>query len=61
MVGRWLFTPEDGGDDWSFEDDHLAKMLELSGQISFPKSVLGRAKLRDKYFDKDGQQYSHFL
>lgn len=55
MVGHWLFTPEDGGNDWSFEDDRLAKMLELTGQTSFPKSVLDRAKLRDKYFDKAGR------
>ncbi|KAF8959826.1 kinase-like domain-containing protein [Flammula alnicola] len=25
LVGRWLFNPEDGGDDWRFEDDHLAR------------------------------------
>jgi serine/threonine-protein kinase SRPK3 len=53
MVGRWLFLPEDGGDDWSFEDDHLAKMMELTGQ-TFSKSVLDRAKHRDKYFDASG-------
>ncbi|KAJ3749044.1 kinase-like domain-containing protein [Lentinula detonsa] len=53
LVGRWLFHPEAGEPDWSLEDDHLAKMMELTGQ-HFPPAMLARAKNRDKYFDKDG-------
>ncbi|KAL0957553.1 hypothetical protein HGRIS_001340 [Hohenbuehelia grisea] len=54
LVGRWLFSPEDGGDDWTQEDDHLAKMMELTGQFDFPQSVLERSQLKDKYFDETG-------
>ena len=32
LVGRSLSNPEDGGEDWRFEDDHLAKILELTGE-----------------------------
>ncbi|KAJ4489376.1 kinase-like domain-containing protein [Lentinula edodes] len=53
LVGRWLFDPEDAQPDWSVEDDHLAKMMELTGQ-KFPDTTLARAKERDKYFDKNG-------
>ncbi|KAF9058690.1 kinase-like domain-containing protein [Rhodocollybia butyracea] len=53
LVGRWLFDPEDAQPDWSIEDDHLAKMMELTGQ-KFPEAMLSRAKERDKYFDKEG-------
>ena len=53
LVGRWLFHPEKG-DEWTVEDDHLAKMMELTGQSKFPESMLGRAKRRDEFFDDDG-------
>lgn len=52
LVGRWLFHPEEG-EDWTAEDDHLAKMLELTGQ-SFPESMLQRAKRRKDFFDDAG-------
>ncbi|KAE9399800.1 kinase-like protein [Gymnopus androsaceus JB14] len=52
LVGRWLFNPEDAQPDWSVEDDHLAKMMELTGQ-QFPDAMLARAKERDRYFDKN--------
>ena len=52
LVGRWLFNPE-AGDDWTMEDDHLAKMMELTGQ-RFPPSMLARAAHRQKYFDDEG-------
>ncbi|KAJ3903790.1 kinase-like domain-containing protein [Lentinula edodes] len=44
LVGRCLFYPEGGKEleSWSVEDDHLAKMMELTGQQ------------RDKDFEKDG-------
>ena len=28
LVGRWLFEPEDGGENWRLEDVHQAKMVE---------------------------------
>ncbi|KAJ7209761.1 kinase-like domain-containing protein, partial [Mycena pura] len=52
LVGRWLFDPEEG-EDWSVEDDHLAKIMELTGQ-RFPQSMLDRAKRRKQYFSDDG-------
>lgn len=53
LTGRWLFAPEEGGDDWSLEDDHLAKMLELTGE-RFSPAMLERAQLRSKYLDEQG-------
>lgn len=54
LVGRWLFQPEDGGEDWRLEDDHLAKMMELTGD-TFSSSMLERAHFRDEYFDESGK------
>ncbi|KAJ3900046.1 hypothetical protein F5879DRAFT_993226 [Lentinula edodes] len=54
LVGHSLFPPEGRESDWSVEDNHLAKMLELTGQQQFPPAMLARAKNRNKYFDKDG-------
>ncbi|GJE90004.1 kinase-like protein [Phanerochaete sordida] len=53
LVGRWLFHPVDGEDDWSIEDDHLAKMMELTGE-AFDETILARSPLRDQYFDESG-------
>lgn len=58
LVGRWLFHPEDGGDDWRLEDDHLAKMLEMTGE-SFVPAVLEHAQLRKEYFDDNGTSSCH--
>ncbi|KZT01577.1 kinase-like protein [Laetiporus sulphureus 93-53] len=52
LVGRWLFHPDEG-EDWSLEDDHLAKMIEITGQ-RFPVSLLERAQRRKDYFDDAG-------
>ncbi|PPQ84500.1 hypothetical protein CVT24_006694 [Panaeolus cyanescens] len=54
LVGRSLFHPEDGGDDWSIDEDHLAKMMELTDQ-RFSTTILDRAKNRAKYFDAEGE------
>ncbi|KAH0835718.1 kinase-like protein [Lanmaoa asiatica] len=54
LVGHWLFHPEDGGDEWRIEDDHLAKMLELTGE-SFVPAILEHAQLRNEYFDDSGE------
>ena len=51
-MGRWPFHPEQG-EDRTLEDDHLAKMMELTGQ-AFPTKMLERAKLRNEYFDGGG-------
>ncbi|KAJ7237933.1 kinase-like domain-containing protein [Mycena rebaudengoi] len=52
LVVRWLFDPEPD-EELSIEDDHLAKMIELLSE-RFPKSMLARAKHRDRYFSGDG-------
>ncbi|KAI9057489.1 kinase-like protein [Trametes sanguinea] len=52
LVGRWLFHPEPG-EEWTAEDDHLAKMMELTGQ-RFPESMLQRAHRREEFFDDAG-------
>ena len=56
LVGRWLFHPEDGGLDFSLEDDHLAKMMEFTGE-RFGKAMLERADRGAEYFDEDGNFY----
>lgn len=58
LVGRWLFHPEEG-EDWKLEDDHLAKMMELTDQ-TFPTKMLERAKLRNEYFDDSGMPLQLF-
>ncbi|GJE90208.1 kinase-like protein [Phanerochaete sordida] len=52
LVGRWLFHPEEG-DDWTLEDDHLARMMELTGE-RFSYSQLEASELRYRYFDDQG-------
>ncbi|KAF9068745.1 kinase-like domain-containing protein [Rhodocollybia butyracea] len=52
LTGRWLFAPE-AGSDWSLEDDHLAKMVELTGE-KFSAPMLQRAQFRYQYFDESG-------
>ncbi|KAI0029591.1 kinase-like protein [Vararia minispora EC-137] len=52
LVGRWLFAPEEG-EDWTLEDDHLAKMMELTGERC-SAAMLERASFRSKYFDEQG-------
>ena len=54
LVGRWLFHPEDGGKDYTLEDDHLAKMLEITGE-RFSEHMLAQSKNRDKYLDENGK------
>jgi len=53
VTGHWLFDPE-GCEDWSREDDHLAKMMELTGE-KFRPSLLERSRFRDVYFDAAGE------
>ncbi|KAI0632112.1 kinase-like protein [Trametes polyzona] len=52
LTGHWLFAPVEG-ESWSLEDDHLAKMLELTGE-RFTPAMLERAQLRSQYLDEQG-------
>ena len=53
LTGHWLFEPQ-GCEEWCREDDHLAKMMELTGE-RFSTSLLGRSDLRDTYFGGTGE------
>ncbi|OJA19610.1 hypothetical protein AZE42_13233 [Rhizopogon vesiculosus] len=53
LTGRWLFHPK-AGETWRVEDDHLAKMAELTGD-DFSDKVLAKSRKRDEYFDKTGK------
>ncbi|GJE90011.1 kinase-like protein [Phanerochaete sordida] len=53
ITGRWLFHPEGGDEDWSIEDDHLAKMIELTGE-RFSAAMLQRSQNAREYFDGNG-------
>jgi len=52
-MGRWAFDLQ-GGKRFSVDDEHLARMLELTGQ-TFNPSILWRSELQDKFFNKDGE------
>jgi hypothetical protein len=52
LTGRWLFNPQ-GGPTWCLEDDHLAKMMELTAE-NFDDRILAKSRKRDEYFDKSG-------
>jgi serine/threonine-protein kinase SRPK3 len=52
LTGHWLFNPVHGP-NWRIEDDHLAKMMELTGE-KFSKETLARSQKRDDYFDETG-------
>lgn len=51
LTGHWLFDPENGG---SIEDDHLAKMMELTGEV-FTAETLQYARRREHFFDREGK------
>ncbi|KAF8910920.1 kinase-like protein [Gymnopilus junonius] len=51
LVGRWLFAPKEG-ETWTLEDDHLAKMMELTGE-TFSSAYLARR--RAEFFDENGK------
>jgi serine/threonine-protein kinase SRPK3 len=57
LTGRWLFNPEEG-ETWSKDDDHLAKMMELTGD-HFSPEVLQQCKDAADFFDEEGTRYSH--
>jgi serine/threonine-protein kinase SRPK3 len=53
ITGHWLFKPK-AGDVWQREDDHLAQMMELTGE-KFSTRLLERSRLRNHYFDDAGE------
>ena len=57
LVGRWLFHPVDGGEDWRIEDDHLAKMIEFTGE-DFPPEMW-KCPFAQDYFDSEGAHNHH--
>ncbi|KIM78168.1 hypothetical protein PILCRDRAFT_90740 [Piloderma croceum F 1598] len=52
LTGLWAFHPQSGA-DFELEDDHLARMIELTGE-KIPQSLLAKAKSGKKYFDNHG-------
>lgn len=50
LTGRWLFNPS-GGECWTLEDDHLAKMMELTGD-RFTKGFIVDCEMGFEYFDE---------
>jgi serine/threonine-protein kinase SRPK3 len=59
LTGRWLFMPQ-GGQTWRVEDDHLAKMIELTGE-NFCDKMLSRSRKRDEYFDESGKSFGVYF
>lgn len=53
LTGLWAFHPT-GSPDFDLEDDHLARMIELTNE-KFPQSFLARAGLAKNYFDDHGE------
>jgi serine/threonine-protein kinase SRPK3 len=53
LTGHWAFSPK-AGRTWSIDDDHLARMQELTGE-TLDTSILARSQLRDEFFDRDGK------
>lgn len=51
LTGRWLFHPEEG-ETWTLDDDHLAKMLELTGE-QFNDTMLNFSLRKEDFFDDD--------
>jgi serine/threonine-protein kinase SRPK3 len=52
LTGRWLFNPQ-AGQTWTVQDDHLAKMVELTGE-NFSDKMLAKSWKRNEYFDESG-------
>jgi len=53
LTGQWLFDPHPGK-EWSIEDDHLAKMIELTGE-TFSDTMLARCRKHNEYFNEEGK------
>jgi serine/threonine-protein kinase SRPK3 len=57
LTGRYLFSPT-AGETCSLEDDHLAKMLELTGERLSP-AMLERAQFKTRYLGEHGTPCVH--
>ncbi|KAG1852680.1 kinase-like protein [Suillus subluteus] len=53
LTGSSPFLPQ-RGQTWSIEDEHLAKMAQLTGE-SFSEKLLARSPKRNEYFDESGK------
>jgi hypothetical protein len=53
LMGKRAFDPW-GSSNFSVDDEHLGRMLELTGQ-TFSPSMLGRSELCDNFFNNDGE------
>jgi hypothetical protein len=53
-VGKYLFNPA-AQDEWTYEDDYLAQMMELNQVTKFPPELLQRSNKKTKFFDEDGK------
>ena len=49
LQGHWAFHAEPGP-AWTIDDDHLARILELTGEESFSVAMLARAERRGILF-----------
>jgi hypothetical protein len=52
-VGRYLFHPS-AKHGWTFEDDHLAQMMEVAQISSIPANLLEKSKIATKFCEEDG-------
>jgi hypothetical protein len=51
-VGKYLFHPS-AQYDWTYEDDHLAQMMELAQITELPSTLLQRSKNAKKFCNDD--------
>jgi hypothetical protein len=52
-VGKYLFHPS-AKHNWTYEDDHLAQMLEVAELSSIPSNLLVKAKNATTFCRTDG-------
>ena len=56
--GDYLFDPASGS-RYSKDDDHIAQIIELLGEI--PKSIAFAGKYSHEFFNRKGLLFFHFL
>jgi len=52
-VGKYLFHPS-AQQDWTYEEDHLAQMMEVAQLTQLPTNLIQKAKNAKKFCDEDG-------
>lgn len=57
LTGHLLFSSQ-GNQTLRAEDDHLAKMMEVTGE-TFNQELLSASRERNKYFNEEGQYLRH--